>query len=80
MAEPFPRRQLAELMSAAELDEADIDRWRAVIIATGAVQRIEEMIADRLRCATEWIDDSLPDQAVRSAPLNMASACTQRAA
>ena len=80
MAGPSLRRQLTELMSAAELDEADVDRWRTLINATGAVQRIEEMIADRLRCATEWIGESRLDQAVRSALLNMASACTQRAA
>ncbi len=77
---PALRRQLTELMSAAELDEADVDRWRTLIAATGAVQRIEEMIADRLRRASEWIDESRLDGAVRSALLNMASVCTQRAA
>ena len=77
MAEPS-RGAAGGADERAELDEADVDRWRALIIATGAVQRIEEMIADRLRCATEWIDDSRTRRA--PAPLNMASACTQRAA
>ncbi|MFY9920686.1 MAG: polyprenyl synthetase family protein [Mycobacterium sp.] len=80
MADPTLRRQLTELMSTAELDEADVERWRTLISATGAEQRIEEMIADRLRRASEWIDEGRLDDAVRSALLNMASVCTQRAA
>jgi geranylgeranyl diphosphate synthase type I len=80
MADPALRRQLTELGSATELDEPDIDRWRTLIAATGAVARIEAIIADRLRCASEWIDAGPLDDAVRSALLNMASVCTQRAA
>ena len=80
MADPTMRRQLAELMSTTDLDETDVGRWRTLIAATGAVQRIEEMITDRLRRASEWIDAGLPDDAVRSALLNMAAVCTQRAA
>ena len=38
MADPTLRRQLTELMSAPELDEADVGRWRTLIAATGAVQ------------------------------------------
>jgi geranylgeranyl diphosphate synthase type I len=80
MADSTLRRQLTELMSAAELDDADVGRWRSLIASTGAVQRIEEMIADRLHRAAEWIDAVRLDEAVRSALLNMASVCTQRAA
>lgn len=80
MADPSLRGQLTELMNTADLSEADIDRWRSLIAETGAVARIENMIADRLRSATEWIDQSRLDHAVRSALLNMASACTQRSA
>jgi geranylgeranyl diphosphate synthase type I len=80
MADPTLRGQLTELMSTPDLDEADVGRWRGLIAATGAVARIEEMIGDRLRRASEWIDAGLPDDAVRSALVNMASACTQRAA
>ena len=80
MANLTLRRQLAELMSTSELDETDLGRWRTLIAATGAVQRIEEMIADRLRRASEWIDAGPLDGAVRSALLNMAVVCTQRAA
>ena len=80
MADPTLRRQLTGLMSATELDEADVGQWRTLIAATGAVQKIEEMIADRLRRASEWIDGGRLDGAVRSALLNMASVCTQRSA
>jgi len=80
MADSTLRRQLTELMSTAELDDADVGRWRSLIASTGAVQCIEEMIADRLYRASEWIDAVRLDEAVRSALLNMASVCTQRAA
>ena len=80
MAGPTLRRQLAELMNTAELDVAGVERWRSLIVATGAVERIEKMIADRLRRASEWIYESRLDEAMRSALLTMASVCTQRAA
>ncbi|HYY01489.1 MAG TPA: polyprenyl synthetase family protein, partial [Mycobacterium sp.] len=54
MADPTLRRELTELMGTTELDDADVARWRTLIAATGAVGWIEEMIADRLRRATEW--------------------------
>jgi geranylgeranyl diphosphate synthase type I len=79
MADPTLRSQLTELMDTPELDEADVERWRSLIAATGAEQQIEEMIADRLRRASDWIDESRLDGAVRSALLNMASVCTERA-
>jgi geranylgeranyl diphosphate synthase, type I len=79
MADPTLRNQLNELMSTADLDEADVERWRSLIAATGAEQQIEAMIADRLRRASDWIDESRLDDAVRSALLNMASVCTERA-
>jgi geranylgeranyl diphosphate synthase type I len=79
MADPTMRSQLNELMSTADLDEADVERWRSLIAATGAEEQIEAMIADRLRRASDWIDEGRLDDAVRSALLNMASVCTERA-
>ena len=69
MAEPSVRSQLAELIGSADLNAADIDRWRSLIAATGAVAKIEEMIADRLRRASEWIDaePTRPGGAIRAA-------------
>jgi geranylgeranyl diphosphate synthase type I len=80
MADSTHRQELDELMNTPELDEADIARGRMLIAATGAVERVEQMIADRLSYASRSIDDSGLDGAVRSALLHMASACTQRAA
>ena len=57
-----------QLMGARDLDEADIGRWRTLIAATGAVQWIEQMIADRL--STAHSNASAPagsTQSVRSA-------------
>ena len=81
MADPSVRSQLAELIGSADLNAADIDRWRSLIAATGAVAKIEELIADRLRRAL-GMDRSRADSTRRcaSALLDMASACTQRAA
>ncbi len=80
MADVTLRRQLSALMGARDLDEADIGRWRTLIAATGAVQWIEQMIADRLSTAIERIGTSRIDESVRSALVKMAAVCTQRAA
>ena len=44
LADPSLRRELAALMCAADLGEADIHRWRRLIAQTGAVESIEQMI------------------------------------
>jgi geranylgeranyl diphosphate synthase, type I len=80
MADPTLRRELSELMSITELDAADLGRWRTLIAATGAVQWIEELIADRMGRALECVEAGRLDSAVSSALVNMASVCTQRAA
>lgn len=80
MADPTVRGQLTELTNTADLTPADIDRWRSLIVATGAAECIEDMIADRMGRASAWVEQSRLDQAVRSALLNMASACGRRTA
>ncbi len=47
MADAAIRRQLDELMSCRRPRRRAIARWRALIVATGAVQWIEELIAER---------------------------------
>jgi geranylgeranyl diphosphate synthase type I len=74
------RRQLAELMSARDVDEVDVGRWRSLITATGAPQWIEHMIEERLTRALDWIDSRHLDPLVRMALTSMAAACAQRAA
>ncbi|BBY79736.1 polyprenyl synthetase family protein [Mycolicibacterium pulveris] len=74
------RCQLAELMGAADLDHSDIDRWRHLIAATGAVQWVEQMIEERVCRAIEGIRTPLIRVPVRKALLDMATTCTTRAA
>ncbi|MFN8033151.1 MAG: polyprenyl synthetase family protein [Mycobacterium sp.] len=78
MAEPTIRRQFVELMNADDLDESDITRWRNLIVATGAVEWIEDMIAERVAEAQEHLSDSRIDDWVQSTLANMAAACTLR--
>lgn len=78
MADSSLRRQLTELMSAERLDDADIDRWRTLIVATGAPDWIEELIADRVRVAVDHISDDRIDDWAQSALADMAAVCTLR--
>jgi geranylgeranyl diphosphate synthase, type I len=80
MAEPAIRRQLTELMSRDDIDDAAIAHWRTLIVATGAVQWIEEMIAERVAAAREQIHDTRINETVRAALASMAAVCTVRTA
>ena len=80
MADPTIRRQLTELMSCDEIDDDAIARWRTLIVATGAVQWIEEMIAERVTAARDQISDTRIDESVRAALASMAAVCTARTA
>jgi geranylgeranyl diphosphate synthase, type I len=80
LAGPTLRRDLRELMSAADLDTDDVCRWRNLIAATGAVEWIERRIDARLTRALNQIDHSDIRPAVRTALGVMAAACTEREA
>ncbi|WP_163701596.1 polyprenyl synthetase family protein [Mycolicibacterium sarraceniae] len=80
MADPATREQFGELIDAEHLDETDLERWRSLILATGAVQRVERLIADRVEAAHEAIDGAGIDASIRAALLDMASVCTRRVA
>ncbi len=80
LADGPARKQLRELMSSARLDDAALADWRALIVATGAVQWIEELIANRVESAQKALDCSVIDDPVTAALLDMAALCTQRAA
>src|SRR5262249_27261841 len=69
-----------ELMSATELDENDLQSWRALIVATGAVDWIEQQIDSRLSRALDWIDTGLITDGVRATLADLAAACTERSA
>lgn len=78
MADNATRRQFSELMNAEDLGPAEIAHWRNLIQSTGAVDWIEDMIADRVRTAADHINDVYIDDAVRCALTQMAAVCTAR--
>lgn len=80
LAQPSARRQLSQLMSARDLGEADICQWRALILATGAVEWIEQLIDSRLRRALQLIDTASVEPVIRMALADMAATCAERAA
>src|ERR1700759_1075992 len=51
MASPVQDAELSTLAQREELTDGDIDRWRQLIIDTGATVRIEQMISDRVTAA-----------------------------
>ncbi|AQT82708.1 polyprenyl synthetase [Mycolicibacterium litorale] len=78
LADTTIRRQFTELMIAEHLDEADITRWRNLIVATGAVEWIEDMIVERVDSARDRICDNSIGDWVQAALANMAAVCTLR--
>lgn len=79
LADAPTRGQLAELMHSDELDDDAVQRWRALIAETGAVERIEQMITERVASARNELSHITIDDSVRSALMNMATVCTERA-
>jgi geranylgeranyl diphosphate synthase, type I len=80
LADARTRAELTELMNTEDLDEAALDRWKALIVATGTVQLIEEMIGDRAASARDTLADMAIEEPVRGALAEMAAACTDRSA
>jgi geranylgeranyl diphosphate synthase type I len=78
LADPPTRRQLTELMNTGDLDENAIELWRTLIVTTGAVQRIEDMISSRVSSALNELDDLRVGEPVRAGLANMAAVCTER--
>jgi geranylgeranyl diphosphate synthase, type I len=78
LADAPTRRQLTDLMNNAELDDTAIDRWRTLIVTTGAVQWIEDLISDRVASARDELDELRLDESICAALANMAAICTER--
>lgn len=78
MADGDARRQITELMDAEALDDSDIERWRTLISATGAVHWIEDMIAERVSTALDHLEDKRIGDWAKSALADMAAVCTER--
>jgi geranylgeranyl diphosphate synthase type I len=79
LADAATRGELTELMNSDHLDAADVDRWKGLIAATGALQLIEGMIRDRLAAARGQVSVMAIDETLRAALDSMAAACTERA-
>ena len=80
LADPTMRRALRELMCAQVLDDDDIQRWRGLILATGAVDWVERLIDARLAQAIGLVESCDIRPSVKGALADMAAACTERAA
>jgi geranylgeranyl diphosphate synthase, type I len=78
LADAPTRRQLTDLMNAGDLDASTIDRWRTLIVTTGAVQWIEDTISERVVSACEELDGLRLAEPVRAALEKMAGVCTER--
>jgi geranylgeranyl diphosphate synthase, type I len=78
LADAPTRRQLTDLMNDGELDDTAIDRWRTLIVTTGAVQWIEDLISDRVTSARDALDELPVDESVQAALATMAALCTER--
>lgn len=80
LADATLRGELTQLMSTRDLGDADIRRWRKLIVATGAVEWIEQLIDSRLARALDGIETGELDPVMRTALADMAAACTERVA
>jgi geranylgeranyl pyrophosphate synthase len=78
LADAPTRRELIALMHAEELDEDAVNRCRTLIVATGAVERVEDMIAYRLASARKHLANMPVSESVRTALSELAVACGER--
>lgn len=80
LADASTRRQLRELFAADRLDDAAIEHWRKLILATGAVQWVEGLIADRVGAARKALERGMIRHPLADALGDMAGLCAGRAA
>ena len=80
LADATTRRHLVEVMNADHLDEAEAERWRTMLVATGAVDMIEDLITERVATAMDLVYRLRVDESVQSALASMVTECTARAA
>ncbi|MFC3965538.1 polyprenyl synthetase family protein [Nocardia jiangsuensis] len=78
MADPATARALAELLAAPALDAAAVTAARALISATGAAERIEAMITERVTEARDRIRGARIDEPELRLLDGMALICTTR--
>jgi geranylgeranyl diphosphate synthase type I len=79
MASPVQDAELSRLARREDLTEADLDRWRQLIIDTGATIRIERMISDRVTAACAALGRGGVSPFVRATLTDLAVRYTDRA-
>ncbi|WP_407662880.1 polyprenyl synthetase family protein [Mycobacterium tilburgii] len=80
LADASTHRQFGDLINRAHLDDEAVEHWRTLILASGAVQCIEELIDDRVGTARKALDGRPFDEAALAALIDMTDVCTRRAA
>lgn len=78
LATPSDRAQLQELWGRSEFDDRAVETARSLIVDSGAPQRAEQMIAERVDRAQRILDDNALGQTVTAALRGMALLCTRR--
>src|SRR6201995_983339 len=79
MASPVQDAELSKLARREDRTEADLDRWRELIIDTGATIRIERMISDRVTAACAALGRGGVSPFVRATLTDLAVRYTDRA-
>lgn len=79
LADPPARQELTELLNGDGLDHCALERCKAVIVMSGAMQLIEEMIDHRITSALETVSDMSIGEPIRAVLTEMAGACVDRA-
>lgn len=78
LADTAQRTRLTRLDRLAALDESDVDEYLDVVVATGARERTERLIEQRLRDGLTALTDAvLPDEA-RQRLIHLAELCGNR--
>jgi geranylgeranyl diphosphate synthase type I len=79
MASPAQDAELSRLSRRDHLDDADLDRWRELIIDTGATARMEQLISERVAAACDRLAAGGLSPFVRRALTELAVRYTDRA-
>jgi geranylgeranyl diphosphate synthase type I len=78
MASPIQDAELSRLSNRDDLADADLDRWRQLIVETGATDRIEQLIRQRVTAACDRVAGSRLSPFVREALTELAVRYTER--
>jgi geranylgeranyl diphosphate synthase type I len=78
MADRAQRDELDELLDLATVDDAAVARWCGLITATGARERLGELIRERADKAQAVIDSAVVPRPAADALTLLATRCTER--